>query len=480
MLFVETRTLNQHVDGATRTLLLEKLQGRGHVPLVRSARLHLYELALPVANRAHDMESAIAARTEIEGDTPYVRGDLFCADDYAHFLIFGGGEGEQRTLRAGVVFEPGTAAPREKLEAFCRNVSDALAEARGPGGARLEGGGANGAGGAAVFEWEDAGPRVPEGFRRFAAARDEAPLFASRGEMVEGWLRSSGLLEDGEARRALRRLYEAHQEGRGAALPTGGEADAVPESLLGKFSESGLIRREILVSCRKDGRALFRLPSPDALSVLGGAICSECGSAIADERAEEIIVPTSLVATLLQDASWLTTHLRAVLTKLGVPDAQIAARQTGPEGDVQMMSNVSGEAFLLLARDGDWAGANARRALEELAHAEAAHLVVVSTGKIQEDARQRLREYARRRSQAGRELELILVEGMESLASELQPALERASTRALSAELWQLDTTLGMDVGFMLAARFRMMRAAGALRGMAATAATAAGSLAEV
>ncbi|HLL77814.1 MAG TPA: hypothetical protein VK421_21335 [Pyrinomonadaceae bacterium] len=479
MLFVETRTLNQHVDGATRTLLLEKLQGRGLVPLVRSARLHLYELALEGANRAHDMESAVAARTEIEGDTPYVRGELFCADDHAHFLIFTDGEGEQRALRAGIVYEPDTSAAREKLEAFCRSVSDALAESRG-GLVRAEGEGENGAGGR-LFEWEDAEPRVPEGFRRFAAAQDEAPLFASRGEMVEGWLRSSGLLEDGEARRALRRLHEAHQEGRGAAIPTGGEADAVPESLLGKFSESGLIRREILVSCRKDGRALFRLPSPDALSVLVGAICSECGASIADERAEEIIVPTSLVATLLQDASWLTTHLRTVLTKLGVPDAQIAARQTTAEGDVQMMANVAGEAFFLLARDGDWAGANARRALEELAHAEAAHLVVVSTAKIQDDARQRLREFARRRTQAGRELELILVEGMESLASELQPALERASTRSLSAELWQLDTTLGMDVGFMLAARFRMMRAAGALRDMAASAASAvAGSLAEV
>lgn len=475
MLFVETRTLNRHVDGATRTLLLEKLQSRGLVPLVRSARLHLYELALGGANRAHDMESAIAARAEIEGDSPYVRGDLFCAEDHAHFLIFAEGEGELRGLRAGIVFEQDTAAAREKLEAFCRSVSDALAEARGPAAAaRVEGDGA------ALFEWEDAEPRVPEGFRRFAAARDEAPLFASRGEMVEGWLRSSGLLEDGEARRALRRLYEAHQEGRGAALPAGDERDAIPESLLGKFSESGLIRREILVSCRKDGRALFRLPSPDALSVLGGAICSECGSAIADERAEEIIVPTSLVSTLLQDASWLTTHLRAVLSKLGLPDSQIVARQTTAEGDVQLMANVAGEAFLLLARDGDWAGANARRALEELAHAEAAHLVVVSTAKIQDDARQRFREYARRRTQAGRELELILVEGMESLAAELQPALERASTRALSAELWQLDTTLGMDVGFMLAARFRMMRAAGALRDMAASAATAvAGSLAE-
>ncbi|MCA1616110.1 MAG: hypothetical protein LC800_18815, partial [Acidobacteria bacterium] len=88
------------MDGATRRLLLEKLQERGLVPLVRSSRLHLYELALHGSERAHDMESAVAARTEIEGDAPYVRGDLFCFDDYAHFLIFSDGAGG---LRAGII-----------------------------------------------------------------------------------------------------------------------------------------------------------------------------------------------------------------------------------------------------------------------------------------------------------------------------------------------------------------------------------------
>lgn len=474
MIFVESRTLREQVDGATRRLLLEKLQERGLVPLVRSARLRLYELALLGSDRAADLESAVAARTEIEGDAPYVRGDLFCFDDYAHFLIFSDGAGG---LRAGVIHEPEAADARDRLEAFCRSVSDSLAESRGGAGSP----GSNGQVGPTAYAWEDDGPSVPESFSRFAAQQD-GPLFATRGEMVEGWLRNSGMLEDTEARRALRRLHEAGREGHGHTYLSGDERGAVPEPLLGKFAGAGLIRREILVSCRKDGRALFRLPSPDALSVLSNAICSECGVAIADEKAEEIIVPTSLVSTLLQDSAWLTTHLRAILSKQGIPEEWIAARPAaGADGEVQLMANVCGEPFLVLARDGDWTAAHARRALEEHGGAEVTHLVVVATGKIHEDARQRLREGGRRRAPAGREQELIFAEGMDALAAELQPALDRASNRALSEALWELDTTLGMNVGFMMAARFRMLRGRGALREVPASAASAvAGGLMEI
>jgi hypothetical protein len=474
MLFVESRTLREAVDGATRRLLLEKLQERGLVPLVRSARLHLYELALGGPERAHDMESAVAARTEIEGDAPYVRGDLFCFDDYAHFLIFSDGAGG---LRAGIIHEPEAADPRDKLEVFCRHISDSLAETRGAAG----GGGSNGHGEHSPASWEDETAGVPESYSRFAAAHKDGPLFATRGEMVEGWLRNSGMLEDTEARRALRKLNEAGREGHGHTYLSGDDREAIPEPLLGRFAEAGLIRREILVSCRKDGRSLFRLPSPDALSVLSNAICSECGASIADEKAEEIIVPTSLVSTLLQDSAWLTTHLRSVLSKQGIPEEWIAARPAaGADGEVQLMANVCGEPFLLLARDGDWTAAHARRALEDHGGVEGAHLVVVATGKIHEDARHRLREQARRRAQAGREQELIFAEGMDALAAELQPALERASNRAVSEALWELDTTLGMNVGFMVAARFRMMRGHVALRDVAASAAgAAAGSLME-
>ncbi|MCA1565622.1 MAG: hypothetical protein LC803_08280 [Acidobacteria bacterium] len=472
MLFTESKSLNYAVDGRTRTSLLESLQEQGFVPLIRSARLHLYGTALAGAEHARALESALAARTDAEPEAAYVRGDLFCVEDYAHFLLFGDAAGEG--VRAGIVYESGTADPLEKLDAFCRSIRESLDAARGAGGTGApDGNGASpGAPGAFVtLEWETSAPRIADSFQRFAADVNATPTGA-RGEMVEGWLRTSGMLEDSQARNFLRRLREAHSEGRAATLATG--VESVPDALLNRLAEVGLLKREILVSCRKDGRALFRLPSPDAFSVLSGsnAVCNECGAAIADERAEEVTVPTSLTATLLQDGAWLATHLRALISKLGVPDKQIAARSTGAHGEARLMANVCGEAFLFLLHEGDWTTAQARRALDEHARVESAHLVLVATGKIQDDARKRLLEHARRRTQGGRELELILIEGMDAVAAELRPVFERVSADALAEALWELDTSLGMSAGRLLATRFRLMHSPGAPRNLAASAAS--------
>jgi hypothetical protein len=475
MLFIESKSLDYSVDGATRTSLLENLQEQGFVPLIRAARLHLYEVALAGAEQTRELERALAARADVEAEAPYVRGDLFCVDDYALFLLFGEAGGEEG-VRAGIIYERETHEPLEKLEAFCRSIREALDAARadGVGGSRTTG--AENAGGVAATvnggasslasEWKRREARVSDSFRRFEAAETATPANA-RGEMVEGWLRTSGMLEDTQARGFLRRLSEAHREGR-----TASGDESVPDALLNRLAEVGLLKREILVSCRKDGRALFRLPSPDAFSILSGsnAVCNECGAAIADEKAEEVTVPTSLTATLLQDGAWLATHLRSIISTLGVPEKQIVTRPTGSDGEVRLMANVCGEAFLCLLHEGDWTTAQARRALDEHAKSDSAHLVLIATGKIQEDARQRLREHARRRTQGGRELELILIEGMDAVAAELQPAFERVAANALAEELWELDTSLGVSAGQLIATRFRLLHRQGAARDLAASA----------
>ena len=67
MLFVATKTLDHHVELTTRTPLIERLQEKGLTPLVRSARLHAYELALPGADRARELERTLAAQAETAG-----------------------------------------------------------------------------------------------------------------------------------------------------------------------------------------------------------------------------------------------------------------------------------------------------------------------------------------------------------------------------------------------------------------------------
>jgi hypothetical protein len=248
------------------------------------------------------------------------------------------------------------------------------------------------------------------------------------------------------------------------------------------LAESGLLRRELVISCRKVERALFRLPSPDALASItaSSAICSECGANIADEKIEELVVPTSMAATLLEDGSWLAGRLRSTLLRLGVSEEQIIAGPIAGDGEAYMIANVCREPFLFALKDGDVTLAQARHALARQNETEATHLVVVSTGRIHDEARARLREHARRRSRSDSLVELLLIEGVEAATNELRQAFERVSSRVLADELSALDASLGLNVGHMLTTRFRLMRRPAALTDLAASAVGAlAGSLNE-
>ena len=472
MLFIESRIADVFVGHAARVALLDRLQERGLVPVIRSSRLYCFERALMGAERVKELEQAVAAQSEAEGEVPYIRGDVFCFEGFAHFLVFGDAADEGQGLRAGIVYDAETADPAQKLEEFCRNVKEALESAARGAGHMAD------AFTFAGVEWK--GQDGSAGVARFAdgGATNKAPARAA--ESAER-ARAVEIIEDAEARSFLRRLTEAYADG-GVGV-AGGAHEPAREDLIARLAGAGLARREVQVSCRKSGRSLFRLPSPDTLAVVtaSNAVCSECGAAVADERAEDLVTATPLASTMLKDGAWLAGSLRATLAQAGMPAGEVAGRAGDADGEAQLLTAVCGEPFLFVLSDGDFTAAHARRALEAEGQAGAAHLAVVATGKIHDEARARLRDHARRRSRTGGEVELIFAEGVEAAAAELRHAAERISRRALARELYELDASAGFNVGHMLAARFRLAHKSGALKDLAASAAGApAGNLREI
>jgi hypothetical protein len=474
MFSVETRTAELGVERRLRTPLLEALQRRGLVPLIRASRLHFFEQAASGAEWSGELERHLEERAEAGGEEPYVRGDLFCFEDFAHYLVFGDGYSDGSGLRAGIIYGAWTDAPAEKLETFCRNVLEAFDEAASESAS--EGAGEEGEADTPTrIVW-----RAREGqASSFTAATTDAPT--QRASISTERARAGEVLDDASARGFLQRLGEAHADGRGAEMLAGGRG-AKQEALVARLAGAGLVRREVQVSCRKDGHSIFRLPSPEALAIVtaSNAVCSECGSAVADERAEELVTPTPLASSLLKDGAWLLSSLRTILDGLGVPESQAAPLGSTDEGTAQVLASVCGEPFLFVLRDGDFTAAHARRAIEGEAESHATRTIVVASGKVQDEARARLREHARRRARGGTEAEVVFVEGLEHAAEELRPVIERVSEEALTRELYELDADAGFNVGYALAARFRLTHRKGALQDLAATAAGAlAGSLRE-
>ncbi|HEY0729896.1 MAG TPA: hypothetical protein VGD38_17560, partial [Pyrinomonadaceae bacterium] len=364
MLFLETKSLNHSVEGDARTTLLQELQDRGLTPLIRSARLRFFEDVLLRADRISELETALASYTDTTLDEPFVRGDVFCFHDYVLFLLFE----DDDTLRAGIVYEPRTQEPFRKLDSFCQDVRLMLLTDENRD--RLP-------------QWESGKHTMPQGFRTFVEKQDADSLYTSlRKETMSKRILAASKLEDERARVFLRTARNAHEEGYAAKLLTGNTDSAhVP---IQRLEDVGLVEREVQISCRKTGHALFRLPNPHALAVVtvSDATCSECGAPVADENVEEVIAPTQLASSLLEDGSWLVSRIHFLLREMGVPEREIAVGPSEGTGYGQMMANICGESFLIVTRDGDLTPAFARWAIDLEIDTEASHLVIVATGRI--------------------------------------------------------------------------------------------------
>jgi hypothetical protein len=432
MLFLESKTLSHPLDTNARLALLQDLQDRSFVPLIRSHRLRTFEDVLLGADRITDMEAALAASTESTTGEPYLRGDLFSFNDYILFLVFE----DDDSLRAGIVYEATTPEPFRKLDSFCQNVISSS-------------------------EWQTSTPAMPQGFRTFVERQDADSLYTSlRKETMSKRILAASKLEDESARVFLRTARNAHDEGYAAKLLTGHtESQDVP---IQRLEDAGLVEREVQISCRKTGHALFRLPNPHALAVVtvSDATCSECGAPVADENVEEVIAPTQLASSLLEDGSWLVSRIHFLLREMGVPEREIALGPSEGTGYGQLMANICGESFLIVTRDGDLTPAFARWTIDHEIDTEASHLVIVATGRIHKEAGVLLQNHSRRRVSSGQDFEMIVADDAASAGRELEQALERVSQRVVAEQLCVLDGTIGFSVSRLVLTKFQLRRAA--------------------
>jgi hypothetical protein len=453
MLFLASRVLEYELSDEGRLRLLEQLREVGLVPLIRSTRLRFYEQALSAPNQVEEMERLVSAHVNSEGQGSYVQGDLFCFEDHLFFLLFGDSRYQLSGMRAGIVYERRTEWPLRKLDTFCQTISLCLRDAGDHADEGSEGG-------AEKFEgWRQNDSLIHQGFRRFAAKQDADSLstIVCRENDAER-VRAAQLLDDDYTRLFLRRAAEAYAEGF-PVNPSGDHVTAPSEFTANKLLEVGLLRREVLVSCRKSGHTLFSLPSADALAVMtiSHAWCSVCGAAIADEKIEEALAPTRLTAALLEDGAWLVNRIHSILRGLGVPESEIVVEPPAGDGEARVMARVCDEAFLIVMRDGDLTPAFARRAINAKIETEARHLVIVVTGTVHNEGRLSMLNFAQRLARGGNDFEMVIAEGTGAAGAELRRVLGRVSQRVLAEQLCDLDSSLGLNVARFIITRFQVL-----------------------
>jgi hypothetical protein len=454
MLFLASKVLGHEPTSEGRLRLLVKLQARNFPPLIRSTRLSFYKQALSSTDEVAQMERLMHALAESEGQNSYVQGELFCFEDHIFFLVFSGLLSQPAGMRAGIVYEARTAEPLRKLDSFCQTISLCLADAENESERRVADDALR------LTVWRQNGALVHQGFLRFIARQDTESLstIVCRENDVER-VRAAELLDDDYTRLFLRRAKEAYAEGL-PVNPSSDEMTTPSEFTANKLLEVGLLRREVLVSCRKSGHTLFSLPSADALAVMtiSHAWCSVCSAAIADEKIEEAFAPTRLTSALLEDGAWLVNRLHAILRSFGVPESEIVVEPPAGDGEARIMARVCDEVFLIVMRDGDLTPAFARRAINTKVETEARHLVVVATGTIHNEGRISLFNFAKRMERGGNDFELIIADGTIAAAAELERAFGRVSQKVLAEQLCELDASLGLNVARFINTRFQMLQ----------------------
>lgn len=468
MLFIQSNNLALRANAGERLRLLDALAAGGLAPLVHTARRRFFESLVGQAGDAafvaSELERACAVKQQSDRGIAYTPGELFRADDCVLFLVFG--EGADGGVSAGIVYSVETAEPLAKLERFCRDVRHALIEIR----EEKDDAEATTTEAATTIathdppQWQPRAGSSSQGLARFIAIQPADFVRAAavhRGARALG--RASELMEEPSVRSFLRRVQEMRREGYTPRRLLAEAGATLGDISVERMLDAGLLDREVRVSCRKSGHALFDLPSPDSLAAvtISRAKCSQCAAPVADEVIEETINPSRLAVALLEDGRWLANRVYKIVRSLGVPESEIATGPASTHGESHLAVEVCGNSFLFVTRDGDLTPAFVRRVVETVEETEAAHLVVVITGSAEDEGRMRLYEFTWRRARDGRDLGMTLVEGLSGARAQIERAFEMAVHRALARNLFTLDTALGFSAGNFVLDWFKFVKASG-------------------
>ena len=452
MLFIQSNSLALAPDEGGRLRLLDALAEKGLKPLLRSTRRELFG-ALGGNASAAELERACAGRAAASGKGAYTPGELFGGGDCLLALVFGAGGGE---TNACVVYDLNTAEPLARLERFCREVHEALGSVHKETTASP-----SSESQAPLPLWRPRARGAQQGLARFTAIQPEE--FVRAAAALRGGrelARASEMLEERAVRDFLKRIEELRREGYTPRRMLA-EADTHGHVSVEHLVGAGLLEREIRVSCRKHGHALFDLPSPDSLAAvtISRAKCSLCAAPVADEVVEETYSPSRLAVALLADGGWLGHRVYRIVRSLGVPESDISTGPPTEHGESYLAADVCGSSFIVVSRDGDLTPAFARRAAEIVEETEATHLVAVVTGSAEDEGRLRLYEFAWRRARGGRDLDTTVVEGLDTARAQVERAFSRAVRRELSRALFPLDAALGFPAAGFVLEWFRAARA---------------------
>jgi hypothetical protein len=149
--------------------------------------------------------------------------------------------------------------------------------------------------------------------------------------------------------------------------------------------QCGLLRREHLVSCVKEGKPLTHVPSREHLAntTIGQLPCPECGRKFAEEKIEEILIPTEMARELTSGSKWMQVWLTRELERNHIPvkDVKWNLHVEGGE-EIDVVTSIFGNIVFFELKDREFGLGDIYPFIYRMERYAADHGMIVTTEKV--------------------------------------------------------------------------------------------------
>ncbi len=224
---------------------------------------------------------------------------------------------------------------------------------------------------------------------------------------------------------------------------------------LGELRDLGLIQSEYVVVCSRTGNAVLRTDDPQKLTKMAPDwMKCACGRALADERVDQVIMPTERAHQLNDHGRWMTLMALAMLPKAGISRETIIIDGPLNGTGTDVIVDVNGDLILVVLKDREFNLADAYTFNAKASRIKASEGVIVSNEGLSGDAKKFLNEeLGPKRGRATDPFRITQVDGLHNLEHELARVVERRRRHYFLRALGDLATIQGLNIGQLALAK---------------------------
>lgn len=225
------------------------------------------------------------------------------------------------------------------------------------------------------------------------------------------------------------------------------------KTTLRSLQESGCVKTEYLLECRKNNTPLTRLANKEELQKdeIAKLRCGTCNATFEQELLSEGYSLSDLGRRLIQKSHWMTEWVTSKLNEIGIPQESILWSVTQSGEEIDIVARVLDQLWIFELKDREFGSGDAHPFNYRKVRYEADKAIIVTTDKVSKDAKRVFSELAA--TGEGDARQPVYVEGLAHLMTVLQTELSAAALDRFCGRLQSLADRTGYDLARLIALR---------------------------